>query len=283
MRNDFAAFILTHGRPDNVKTLDTLRKCGYTGRWYMIIDNEDSRADEYRKTFGEDKVIQFDKLAVSKTFDTADLSQDRRTIVYARNASFDIAEKLGLKYFLELDDDYTEFRFRKNVNGSLKSIYCRHIDLLFDAMIDFLDCADISSVALAQTGDLIGGINSRVHKEQLARKAMNSFFCRTDRRFQFVGRINEDVNTYTSLGTRGKLFFTVAEATLNQTDTQQSGGGMTDVYLDSGTYVKSFYTVMMCPSCVHITTMGVNSRRMHHRIDWGRCTPKIISERWKKQ
>lgn len=283
MRNDFAVFILTHGRPDNVKTLDTLKKCGYTGRWYMIIDNEDSKADEYRSKFGNDRVIQFDKLAVSKTFDTADLSQDRRTIVYARNVSFDIAKELGLKYFLELDDDYTMFRFRKNINGSLKTIYCKHLDLLFEAMIDFLDCADITTVALAQTGDLIGGINSRVHKERLTRKAMNSFFCRTDRRFQFVGRINEDVNTYTTLGTRGKLFFTVAEATLNQTDTQQSGGGMTDVYLDSGTYVKSFFTVMMCPSCVCVATMGVNSKRMHHRIDWGKCTPYILSDRWKKQ
>jgi len=27
---DFAVFILTHGRPDNVKTLSTLKKCGYT-------------------------------------------------------------------------------------------------------------------------------------------------------------------------------------------------------------------------------------------------------------
>lgn len=149
-------------------------------------------------------------------------------------------------------------------------------------MIDFLDCADISTVALAQTGDFIGGLNSKVYKDQLSRKAMNSFFCRTDRRFNFVGRINEDVNTYTSLGTRGKLFFTVAEATLNQTDTQQSGGGMTDVYLDSGTYVKSFYTVMMCPSCVQISTMGVTSKRMHHCIDWNKCLPKIISERYKK-
>lgn len=283
MRNDFAVFILTHGRPDNVKTLETLRKCGYTGRWYIIIDNEDSRADEYRQTFGEDKVIQFDKLAVSKTFDTADLSQDRRTIVYARNASFDIAEELGLKYFLELDDDYTEFSFRKEINGTLKTINCRHIDLLFDAMIDFLDCADITTVALAQTGDLIGGISSGVHRARLVRKAMNSFFCRTDRRFQFLGRINEDVNTYISLGTRGKLFFTVAEAILKQTDTQQSSGGMTDVYLDSGTYVKSFYTVMMCPSCVNIAMMGVSNKRMHHRINWNSCTPKIINERWKKR
>ena len=29
--NSFVALILTHGRPDNVHTVKTLRKCGYTG------------------------------------------------------------------------------------------------------------------------------------------------------------------------------------------------------------------------------------------------------------
>ena len=35
MDNNFAVFILTHGRPDNVKTLQTLKKCGYTGAIYL--------------------------------------------------------------------------------------------------------------------------------------------------------------------------------------------------------------------------------------------------------
>ena len=50
----------------------------------------------------------FDKLEISKKFDEFDNFDDRRAIVYARNASFEIAKKLGLKYFLQLDDDYEE-------------------------------------------------------------------------------------------------------------------------------------------------------------------------------
>ena len=83
--DDFAVFILTHGRPDRIHTLKTLEKQGYTGDWYLVIDNEDKMADEYYKNYG-DKVIMFDKKAISLTFDTADLSDDRRAIVYARNA-----------------------------------------------------------------------------------------------------------------------------------------------------------------------------------------------------
>lgn len=98
-KDDFAVFILSHGRPDSVHTLKTMEKENYTGKWYIVIDNEDKQAEEYYKKFGKEHVKMFDKLAVSKTFDTADLSQERRAIVYARNACFDIAKELGLKFF----------------------------------------------------------------------------------------------------------------------------------------------------------------------------------------
>jgi hypothetical protein len=72
MRSDFAILILTHGRADNVVTLSTLGKCGYHGRWYMVIDNEDSQAQKYYENFGEDHVIMFDKLKKSREFDTCE-------------------------------------------------------------------------------------------------------------------------------------------------------------------------------------------------------------------
>lgn len=111
MREDFAVFILTHGRASNVRTVQTLKKCGFSGKWYIVIDNEDEQEGEYRRRYG-DRVLQFDKLAVSKTFDTMDLSEERRTIVYARNVCFELAEQIGVRYFLELDDDYTSFEYR---------------------------------------------------------------------------------------------------------------------------------------------------------------------------
>lgn len=37
MRDDFCVFILTHGRPDNVRTYNTLMRLGYTG--YVLMDS----------------------------------------------------------------------------------------------------------------------------------------------------------------------------------------------------------------------------------------------------
>ena len=47
-------------------------------------------------------------------------------------------------------------------------------------------------------------------------------FFGTDRPFQFVGRINEDVNAYCSFGFRGHLFMTVAQLRLEQKQTQSN-------------------------------------------------------------
>lgn len=283
MMNDFAVFILTHGRPDNVITYETLKRFNYKGKCYLIIDNEDDKANLYYKNFGKENVVMFDKPKIAKEFDTIDNSDDRKTVVYARNACFNIAKEKGIKYFLELDDDYNEFRIRYQHNGSLKSAKITNINKLFELMINFLETSGALTIAFAQGGDYIGGVGSNVWNQQLARKAMNTFFCKTDRRFDFIGRINEDVNTYTSRGIKGDLMFTLARVMINQGTTQANEGGMTDIYLDSGTYVKSFFTIITSPSCTKISTMGNKFRRIHHKILWDKCTPKIINEKYKKK
>lgn len=283
MRDDFAVFILTHGRPDRVWTEKTLERCGYTGRLYYVIDNQDDTEAEYYERYG-DSVIKFSKPEVAKYTDSMDMGNDMRVILYARNACFDIAKQLGLKYFLELDDDYDEFRFRiERPKGTLTSVHISDLDRVFEAMLDFLDKSGADTVALAQSGDFIGGVGSNVWKKQLARKAMNSFFCRTDKPFKFIGRINEDVNAYTLLGSQGKLFLTVARATLNQKPTQSNENGMTEVYRKFGTYVKSFYSVIAMPSAVKVQILNTAHKRIHHKVKWDYCVPQIISDSYRKK
>lgn len=279
--DNFAVFILSHGRADRIKTIKALEDGNYTGKIYIVIDNEDETAGEYYARYG-DQVLMFDKLAVSKTFDTADNFSERRTIVYARNVCFDLARKLGIEYFLELDDDYTTFHFRRVADNKFTQIQCLQLDRLFDAMIDFLEDTQAITVAFAQGGDFIGGKDNGNFKKGILRKAMNTFFCTTKRPFQFLGRVNEDVNTYTWRGSVGELIFTITGASINQTPTQSNKGGMTEQYLDSGTYLKSFYTVMFMPSAVKIAQMGSSYKRIHHHVFWNNCVPKILDRKYKK-
>lgn len=280
---DFVVFILTHGRADNVYTYKALKQAGYTGRIILVIDNEDADADKYYSLYGEDNVYMFNKLSQAVKIDAMGPDNDRKAILYARCACFDIAKNLGYKYFLELDDDYTNFRSRVVRGEHLVTEYIRKFDELVDIVLEFLDTSNAHTVALSQIGDFIGGKNSKVCKDRLTRKAMNAFFCRTDRPFKWSGKMNEDVTTYVNLGSRGYLFFTVADVSIDQLATQYLSGGMSDGYLDSGTYVKTFYTIMACPSCVKMYTMGVTNKRFHHVIDWDKAVPKIISDKYRKE
>ncbi len=280
MKHDsFAVFILSHGRADRVRTAKTLRSWGYTGRIIIVCDNEDDQIDEYRKYFPE--VVVFDKAKYFKTSDVADNDGTRSIVLPARNACHDIAKDLGLTYFLELDDDYSGFYYRFIENGHLMHEKLP-LDDVFDAYLDFLDESGAVTVAFIQGGDLIGGAQSGTFRKGLLRKVMNCFFCRTDRPFKFYGRINEDTTAYCYLGSQGKLMLSPTFLEVNQMMTQQNAGGLTDAYLQLGTYRKSFYSVMFMPSAVKIGTMGEQHHRYHHSIDWERCVPKIIEEKWRK-
>lgn len=281
--NNFAVFILSHGRPDNVYTVGALKKCGYTGPVYILVDNEDKQIDQYKTKYG-DKVIVFDKAAIAKTFDEGDNFDDRRAVIYARNASFKVAKELGYKYFLQLDDDYTSFNYK--TNGELqitdKEPLVKDLDRLFSLMLEYYKSTPAKAIAFAQSGDFMGGTRSTMFESlNRRRKCMNTFFCSTDREFKFVGRVNEDVNTYTWYQSIGNLFLTIPYIIVHQKQTQANAGGMSEMYIDSGTYLKSFYSVMYHPSSVFISMMGLSNQRLHHRVRWAQTVPCIISEDYK--
>ena len=277
---NFAVFILSHGRANNVRTLKTLDDGGYTGDTIIICDNEDEQIEDYKK-LGK-KVIVFDKEEEMKYTDTEDNFKDHRLVVYARNVCHKIAKENGIDYFLVLDDDYTEIAFKYVDGKKLKSKKVKDLDKLFDATIKFLEVSGALTVTFAQGGDFIGGAENGNLEKGLGRKAMNSFFCKTDRPFKFTGSTNEDVNAYITLGQKGKLLFTVYRVVIEQGKTQANAGGLTDIYLDNGTYVKSFYSVICQPSCAKVAIMNSNHPRIHHKILWNNCCPKIISEKYKK-
>lgn len=284
--NDFCVFIISHGRPDNIYTLKTLNNSGYTGKWFIIVDNHDKTVNKYIYNFGADKIKIFNKTEIAKTTDNGDNTGYLRSTTHARNACFDIAEKLGFTYFLVLDDDYIKFDFRINSNYIYPkdNFKVRDLNSLFNSVLKYYQSVKgLKSICFAQGGDFIGGNPTREINKTLTRKCMNSWFCSINRRFKFISRLNEDVNTYLYLGQKGDLFMTVWLASLTQMQTQGTNGGMTDAYTGSGTYVKSFMSVLYCPSFVKVKTMNTKYTRIHHVVNWSNAVPYIISEKHKKQ
>jgi len=284
MRDDFGVLIITHQRPHHQATLDLFRRRNYTGPIWLVIDDEDPTADEYRRQYG-DQVLEFSKREMEGTFDGGDNFRDHRAGVYARNACWQFARDLGLKYHIQTDDDLKAFTWRRM--GHKDGVYkygawmATRLDDAFEEMVEFVEATGTLGFSVSIGGDRIGGVkNSRFGqgKRSLQRKPMGMWLVATDRPFQFVGRMNDDVNTYMTLGNRGGLFFSYSGFQIDGPPTQHNEGGMTDLYLARGTYQKSFYTLMMGPSYTTIRSIGVNEYRAHHQIDWKNALPKIVSE-----
>ena len=277
--SDYAVIIPTHGRYDRVFTIDSLRKSGYTGDIYLLCDDEDKQLEQYKEKYG-DKVIVFSKDEYIGKFDKMDNFGNKACVVYARNAMWDVARSVGLTHFAVLDDDYTSIKYRITPDGGYHGKLMKNTDGVFAAYINFLKTSGVDTVCFAQGGDYIGGKdNSNVKNGfKVSRKMMNLYFFSADKPIEFKGTINEDLTSSVTEGQRGKIILTSLMSSVDQKETQSNAGGLTDIYLEVGTYVKSFYSVMAAPSCVKIASMGDGHLRIHHAVTWKNAVPKIIRE-----
>lgn len=277
MRNDFAVFILSHGRAESITTINELLRSGYTGKWFVIIDNLDSDYEKYLNTY-KDHVIVFDKEKVAENVDTVTAHKELKSPVYARNACYDIASDLRLKYFAEFDDDLSSFYIRYEEDGKLKAKKILEIDYVFDALIEFQEASGAYSVGIDSANGLVGGLNGKF-KEGIPRGLYQSFILRTDKRIEFKGILNEDDIALNLCNMVGKLTFQVVA--LNQSSPMRSTneGGNHELYKDNSEYIRALYSVITCPS-----SMKIFPRNGHITLKRtvNLAFPKIINERWKK-
>jgi hypothetical protein len=285
--SEFCVFILSYGRADKTTTYNTLIE--YPGAslnqdMYFICSDDDKQLDKYIEKFG-DKVLVFNKEKMIDNVDTGDNFRRMNIVVYARNICFTFAKELGYKYFLVLDDDYD--RFGQRIFYDMEKLPQKDIydyDKLFKIHLDFLKTTNARTISMSQNGDYMGGAGNGNARRGFQRKVMNSFFCAVDRPYMFDGTINEDVNYYVQAGRLGILNFNLFGFTLNQGQTQANAGGLTEIYLQEGTYVKSFYSVIFCPSSVKVGKLSSGAgERLHHKVNSNTTYVQILDEKYSKQ
>ena len=281
--NDFVIIILCHCRPYNTTTPASLRSFGYTGDIILLLDDEDPTIEEYREQFPDIPIEIFSKDEMLLHTDIMNSTVNKSCGVYARNVCFEVAEKYGYKYLCEMDDDYVGMPYRYVDNGKLYRSNNVKLDDVFNAYIELLESSDdIEAIAFAEPGDFVGGVGSRLVNKHYLRKCMGSWIMRASSSIRFLGLMNDDCNAYYINGSRGKIFLTFPFIMIDTPATQSVKGGMTDVYKGTGTYTKSFYSVVLCPSFVKVGMFGDKHYRMHHHTFWDNAVPKIVSSRYKK-
>lgn len=279
--DDFAVFILTHGRPDTIHTLDTLKRGNYTGKWYLVIDNEDKQAERYYERYGKERVIMFDKLAISKTFDTADLSQERRAIVYARNAVFQLAKDMGYDYFAMVDDDVTGLSFRYEKDGKLVGKPVKDFDKVSSVILETMDNTGTDYFSFGTDKNYIGGAANSQYQRKIIDKVYNFIFCRTDQEHFYKGIMNEDeIHNILSMSV-GKL---VKSSTAIQISMKPVGrdsvGGNAETYEENGyySYVRNFYPVIAFP----VLKLKAGKKGFTFGCDRAHYTVQVLPETLKK-
>lgn len=277
MRKDFACIVISHGRPE-CSTVKVLRECGYTGKIYIVVDDADKTLPDYVERYRND-VHVFHK---EDNFDTGDLGGSKACGVFARNFIQDEAKRLGYKFHLQLDDDVHGFGYRFVQDGRLRCVKCNHLDEVLEGMVQMMKESPITSLSFGLSSYYLGGAEKNNVQEGMIRKTMTTFLMRADDLQYFHMRMNDDITTSLINGMRGKLYYTYMPVMVYVDPTQVQHGGMTDIYKKNGTYRKSFYSVMCCPSCVKVSAMGITEYRIHHEISWNNAVPKLLSERWCK-
>lgn len=279
---DFAVFIISHGRPDIVYTYDALQEQHYTGPTYIVIDNEDETAESYYQRYGG-QVLMFDKETAIARTDSALPPSYRRASTFARNAIFSVAQQVGARWFLLLDDDYHGFYWEANGSGLplISERRVKDLDYVFAVYLDFYrSVPNLMALAMGQSGEFLGGIADGLKGYRTKRKAMNVFFLSTERPFPWLGLLNEDTTTAAHLGHMGYLFITAYPVIIKSGRTQQSRGGLDDIYRRLGTYTKSFFTLLWEPSFARVVPLygGEAYPRIHHRVYWRYGVPLIVPE-----
>lgn len=284
MRNDFAVFIITHGRPDKQFTYKALRECGYSGKIYFVIDDTDTTIQEYINNFGVDNILVFDKnyYINSDRFDNGTNEGIFACATYARRAVEDIAKCIGLKFFCMADDDITKFVIRYNFNGTLKRIKLIDIDSVFDTYLDFfadkpIGCIGFSNPSIFFDKDL------KLRVEGLLDLPLNLFIRKTTSITMWSCWYGEDDIAAINANKTGSLWLNIPY--VMREITNLGTGAMCEIYASKSSYLRTFAKFRYNPSDFYITlnVKGQLSGQYVLRKASKSMFPKIISDRYKRK
>lgn len=267
---DYIVFIISHKKPDEVRTLKALNDSGFFGDYRIIIDSWDETAEKYEQNY-PGKIEIFDKDEIKKTFDIMDNFNIFSSAVYARNFSYELAKKLGYKYFILLDDDLIKFMYVFTEGEKFKKLQIQNINAVFENIVNYLSNTNCSIFSFSQDGGNFGGPKGRYSKG-CGRTISQCMICKTEKSSRFCGTQNEDFNISIKHFEDITLeFFCVVVSSPQR-------GSNSDMYKNVGFYKSSFYSFMLRPSGVKLSyknghfTMKRYSRKLF---------PKILSDSWK--
>ena len=277
--NECAIFILSNGRPDKVKTYDYL-KASFGGDVYILCDDQDETLPDYKDKFGS-KVIVFDKDEWVKKSDPMDNFNSKKSVLYARNAVFEIANAMGYRYFAMADDDIKDLQFRYEQDGKLLAKPVSNLDKVIDYIVQLMNDTAISYFSFGTDKNFIGGVQNRNFQKKVIDKVYNFIICKSGQQHSYKGIMNEDeIHNVISLSTGVLLKSLTAIQIVMEPVGKGETGGNSETYKENGyySYTRNFYPIIACP----FLELKPNSKGFIFGADRNLYTPKILAEELKQ-
>lgn len=270
-------FIPSYHRPDNVKTVAYFLKLGYDPKkLHVILDDEADDREQYEANMAKlgVPVHVFDMEEARERFDYVHRpSPARRSAGQARNQFYDLAKRLGIDFYVVIDDDTNHYQIRPFANYK-RMAQLKDFERVFAAVKEFMQRQRIGLFGLSQTGDLM----QIPYTGLLRRKVMNTTF--VDTRFIYRGeRGVQDDDTSQFVTAMNEGYFLGSMGTglvLNQTPSAKAEGGLTDLYRELKLLNKSLVCPIQFPSCIHAERQEKNGGRLHHRIAYRYLAPVLM-------
>lgn len=271
-------YIISKGRPQ-CTTAKTLTNMHYKGEWFIVCGNNDDTVEEYKKNWGEDRVIVFDWYEEIKHTDPMDnfgFEKKASGACPVRNATKRISRERGEKRHWQFDDDYNGFyRYNHELN---KNVRIRSGKKFFNELYRLAEFG--YNANLSNVGFCPSTIEAKQADRKLfAKRVFNAHNLLSDETYiPWVGRMNDDTINALNVWRNGGIEISFKYMQMNMEASQQEKGGLTDLYKQDGTVRKTAYAIMACPGCVKLVN---RFGRYHHSVDWESIAPKLISERYK--
>ena len=197
MRNDFAIFIPSYDRCKTLLngTLHMLKKYNYTGKWYVVIDDNDPQLDTYKEKISEEHLLIFHKPDYYDYYDTCYNKKDINSKLYALGFINDVINNSNINYYYIIDDDFEYIKYNKKIVEKLN----------YDELIDlFISLIDIDNI------DLIGFCNFPYGEENSFDNIISgNYFLKKDNNLKWLCNFNEEVGTSLCNIDLGKLVYSI--------------------------------------------------------------------------
>lgn len=282
----FAVFILSHNRADRVETYDTLRNSGYTGKIYVVVDDEDPQLARYMERFDNKLdvgLINFGKEPMIEIADTVYPEKKRSSALYARNFIESFAPMLGYDVFAMMDDDITSFRFRWVEDGSVKSqIVSTQMDKVFEYYAQYMLDADIATTSFPFSMFYISGTSGLDKKITESRHTYQIHIRNAKFPVDWVSVINQDTITQLQTMQVGYIWWSIPFLVFDAEPMNCKSGGLKSVYDSIKDFDMAFLAVMTNPSCCKVAYSSGPRSTMQIKENKHTSYPMIVSERYMK-